>query len=417
VQRGASRTGPSIDDAFLRDALARYVATDSRNPAFTDGATDESALAAAVGEDLREAGLEVRTVSAGPGRDSVVGRLPGSGGGRSLMLYAHLDTVGVEGMADPFEARVVGERLHGRGAYDMKAGLASCVAVARALAASPRRCAGDVLVVGAADEETESAGMLAVLREVRTDAAIVTEPTDLRVCVAHKGFVWVRVTTFGRAAHGSRFAEGIDANMRMGRFLARLDALERELREAREPHPLVGPPSLHAAMLRGGTGPSTYADRCDLRVERRTVPGETVAEVEAEIARLLSAVEAEDPTFRGEREVLLARDPFEARADSPVVAALEAAAERAGGAPPGRGGETYWMDAALIAAAGIDTVVFGPGGSGAHAAEEWADLPSLERHAAIVLETALDYCGSALPVAGPGEPVDAKAEAGPPADG
>jgi acetylornithine deacetylase len=252
------------------------------------------------------------------------------------MLYAHLDTVGVEGMADPFDPVVRDGRLHGRGAYDMKGGLASCVAVARALASADERLAGDVRVVGAADEETESLGMQAVLRTLRTDAAIVTEPTDLDVCLAHKGFVWLRVTTHGRAAHGSRFEEGVDANMRMGRFLARLDRLERELREARAPHPLAGPPSLHAATLRGGTGPSTYADRCDLQVERRTVPGESAAQVQEEIERLLAELRRDDPGFRGECEVLLAREPFEARPASPIAAALEAAWERVEGSAPRR---------------------------------------------------------------------------------
>jgi acetylornithine deacetylase len=394
-------TRPTVDTAFLRDALARYVTIDSRNPAFTGGATDESALAATVRKDLEEAGLSAEIVSAGPGRDSVVARLPGSGGGRSLMLYAHLDTVGVEGMERPFQPEVRDGRLYGRGAYDMKAGLASCVAVARALATGARlpggRLAGDVAVVAAADEETESAGMQAVLRETRTDAAIVTEPTDLEICLAHKGFAWVRVTTHGRAAHGSRFEEGVDANLRMGRLLARLEALERELVQRRPTHPLTGPPSLHAATLRGGTGPSTYADRCEVTVERRTVPGERVEDVEGELAAILDELTAADPTFRASSEMLLYREPFEARADSPIVTSLERAWTSVEGAAPRRSGASYWMDAALIAAAGIDTVVFGPGGAGAHAAEEWADLDTLDRHAEIMLAAAGGFCAQPPP--------------------
>ncbi|HSM35125.1 MAG TPA: M20/M25/M40 family metallo-hydrolase [Longimicrobiales bacterium] len=397
----SATTGRDIGSAFLHDALARYVAIDSRNPAFTDGATDEAALARAVRHDLEEAGLSAETVSAGPGRDSVVARLPGTGGGASLMLYAHLDTVGVEGMERPFEPEVRDGRLYGRGAYDMKAGLASCVAVARALAAAARfaggRLAGDVVVVAAADEETESAGMQAVLRETRTDAAIVTEPTDLEICLAHKGFVWLRVTTHGRAAHGSRFDEGVDANMRMGRFLALLEGLERELVERRPAHPLTGPPSLHAATLRGGTGPSTYADRCEVRVERRTVPGERVEDVEGELAAILDHLAVADPTFRASCETLLHREPFEARADSPIVASLERAWTSVVGTAPRRSGATYWMDSALIAAAGIDTVVFGPGGAGAHAVEEWADLDTLDRHAEIMLAATRSFCAQPPP--------------------
>ncbi|MEZ4417336.1 MAG: M20/M25/M40 family metallo-hydrolase [Gemmatimonadota bacterium] len=379
-------------DEFLEDALARYVATPSVNPAFSDGSTHEAAMASVVARDLEEAGLEVTVIAAGPGRDSVVGRLPGTGGGRSLMLNGHLDTVGPGGMERPFEPRLEGRHLHGRGSYDMKSGLASCVAAARALARGPR-LAGDVVVTAVADEEEASLGMQAVLAAVRTDGAIVTEPTELEICIAHKGFLWVELVTHGRAAHGSRFREGIDANLRMGRVLAALEPLERALREGTG-HALLGPGSMHVGTLHGGAGLSVYADRCVAGLERRTLPGERTDEILAELQGLLDTLTWQDPSFRAELRLLLERAPFEAHDGSDVVRTLDRAFAQVQGASPRRQGGSYWMDAAFIQAAGIDTVVFGPSGTGAHADVEWVDLDSLQTHCRVLQQAARTYCAA-----------------------
>ncbi|HEU4455055.1 MAG TPA: M20/M25/M40 family metallo-hydrolase, partial [Longimicrobium sp.] len=322
-----------VDRARFVDLLSRLVRIGSINPAFSDGSTNEAELAAFVAGEMEGLGMETRRFEPEPGRVSVLGRLPGAGGGPSLMLYAHLDTVGIEGMADPFSGEERGGRVYGRGAYDMKGGLAACLSAVRTLRDAGVRLRGDLLIAAVADEEVASIGMAELLRHATADAAIVTEPTEMRICLAHKGFVWLEVETFGRAAHGSRFGEGIDANMRMGRFLARLDGLEKELR-ASPPHPLVGPPSLHAAVLRGGTGASTYAAHCRLEIERRTVPGETEELVLAQIRSITDALAAEDPTFRAEVRATLTRGGFEAPADAPVVrSVLGAAAEVLGSEP------------------------------------------------------------------------------------
>ena len=377
---------------FLWDALARYVGIPSINPAFTDSAAAERELASAVARDLDAAGLETRVLSSGTNRDSVVGRLPGRGGGRSLMLYAHLDTVGVGAMKDPFGARIEDGRMYGRGTYDMKAGLASCVTAARVLA-ERGGLAGDVFVVAVADEEEASLGMQTVLEHVRTDAAVITEPTELEICVAHKGFVWFTVTTHGRAAHGSRFEEGVDANLMMGRVLSALSELEAKVREG-ERHTLLGPGSLHVGTLAGGSGMSVYADRCELGLERRTLPGERPENLLEELRRMLRRLgEARGP-FRAEARVDLARSPFEAHADSTVVATLSNVAADHLQAAPRVQGATYWMDAAFTSEAGIDTVVFGPIGAGAHADVEWVDLESVRRHCEILIDTASHYCAS-----------------------
>ena len=293
-----------IDRPYLEQTLASLVRINSVNPKFSGGSTDESAIAAHLQGVLSALGMEVTPYDAAPRRTSVVGRLRGTGGGRSLMLYGHIDTVGIEGMKAPLSGRSRDGRLYGRGAYDMKGGVAACVAAVKAVVDSGSALAGDVVFVGAADEEVASIGTSEVLKHVRTDAAIVTESTELQLCLAHKGFCWMEVEVEGRAAHGSRFEEGIDANMAMGRFLGRLDSLERELRR-RAPHGLVGPPSLHAAVILGGTGTSTYAAHCRLEIERRTIPGETEAGALAEIQQILDTLAEEDSKFRARVRQLL----------------------------------------------------------------------------------------------------------------
>jgi acetylornithine deacetylase len=200
------------------------------------------------------------------------------------------------------------------------------------------------------------------------------------------------VQTTGRAAHGSKFDLGIDANLMMGQFLARLRGLERELR-ARPPHPLVGPPSLHAALLQGGSGLSTYAASCTVQIERRTVPGETEAQAVAEIQAIVDALSAEDPEFHATVRCFFARDPFEVTPEAAIVRAVDTAARTVRGRPARHMGDTPWMDAALLQAAGVETVVFGATGAGAHADVEWVDLESVFQLSEILAEAAVTYCG------------------------
>ena len=315
---------------------------------------------------------------------SVIGTARGSSGGPSLMLCAHLDTVGTAGRAAPHAPRTEAGRLHGRGAYDMKGGLAACMLAGAA--AAREGPAGDVIVAAVADEEHASLGIRAVLERVRPDACVVTEPTSLRVCVAHKGFAWWRLEARGRAAHGSRPDLGVDAIAAMGPVLVALGALERRL--AGRTHPLLGRASVHASLIAGGQELSSYPEACRLDVERRTLPGETPEGLRAELDGLLEAVRRAAPGAELHGEVTLVRDPFEEDPEAPVVRALRAQAARVLGADPLVVGETPWMDAAFTRAAGVSTVVFGPHGEGAHAVEEWVDLASVGACAEVLLATA-----------------------------
>jgi acetylornithine deacetylase len=362
--------------------LADLVATDSVNPSLVPGGAGEARLAALLAGWAREAGLAVEVLEATPGRPSVVVRAPARPtGGRTLLLCGHIDTVTVAGMDEPFSARVEGDSLHGRGAYDMKAGLAAALVACREAAALG--LAGDVVVAAVADEEHASLGIQEVLGAVRADAAIVTEPTELEVVVAHKGFVWAEIDVAGRAAHGSRPHLGADAIVRAGPVLTALGELDARL--AGRTHPLLGRASVHASLIEGGDELSSYPARCRISLERRTLPGETAAGVEAELGALIDGVEAT-------RRTLLVREPFEIAAGAEIVEVVRAAATEVLGTPPAIGGASYWADAAFIAAAGIPTVLFGPGGEGAHAAAEWVSLADTEAVAGTLVAVAQRFC-------------------------
>jgi acetylornithine deacetylase len=365
----------------LVDLLSRLVAIDSVNPSLVPGGAGEGAIAAFVAGWARDAGLEAQVLEDTPGRPSVIVRSRGAGGGRTLLLCGHLDTVTVAGMDAPLTPRVDGDRLYGRGAYDMKAGVAAALLACSEAAA--RGLAGDVVVAAVADEEHASLGVREALRAVEADAAIVTEPTELDLVVAHKGFVWAEIDVAGRAAHGSRPHLGVDAIVKAGPVLIALGALDGRL-AARE-HPLLGRGSVHASVISGGAELSSYPARCVIGLERRTLPGETAAGVEAELAALVAEAGVE-ATHR----ILLVREPFETDPTSPVVAALVDARRNATGLTPGVAGASYWADSAFLGAAGIPTVVFGPGGEGAHADVEWVSIDDT----VAVVETLIAVAGA-----------------------
>lgn len=359
------------------ELLASLVAIDSINPDLVQGAAGEVELANFVAVWCRRAGLEVEVEEVSSRRLNVIATARGSGGGRSLLLNAHMDTVGVEGMDEPFSGRIAEGRLYGRGAYDMKGGLAAIM-----LAASRAKEAcleGDVIVTAVCDEEVASIGTAAIAAARRADAAIVSEPTEERVCIAHKGFVSWEIETTGRAAHGSRPDLGVDAIARMGGVLVALEKLEQRL-TAGHGHPLLGTGSVHASLIAGGQEYSSYPARCLLVGERRTIPGETPDMVAREVRELLGEIE-------GSSRVRLSRPPFETRAEEPIVQHVGRLAGTTDVVGVG-----FWADSALLSAAGIPTVLFGPSGEGAHAAVEWVDLASVERCAALYLSVAESFC-------------------------
>ena len=383
----------SIDKEYLTTAIRELVRINSINSTLTPDGKGEAEIAAFMAFKLKELGLDVTNTEIAPGRFNTVGILKGSGGGKSLLLNGHMDTVGVGGMTiDPFGGELRAGRVYGRGAQDMKGSLAAMMTAAKALVDANTRLRGDLLIAGVADEEHSSLGTEALVKEFKADGAIVTEPTDMHVCRAHRGFVWFEVEVIGRAAHGSRYNEGIDANMRMGRFLVELEKLEQELLQ-REPHELAGPPSLHAAMIHGGTEISTYADRCLLKVERRTVPGETVEGTTAELQQIVDRLEKQDSSFKATVKVAFWRKPFEIRPDASIVQIVDKIVDERLGYHPEHTGQSFWTDAALTSDAGMETMLLGPKGDGLHSAEEWVEVDSVVDLAFVLAETTIKYCG------------------------
>lgn len=386
---------PQVDAQEVADLLARLVSIDSQNPVLVPGAAGESEIAHAIADITEAGGMEVKLIEAAPGRTNVLARLRGTGGGRTLLLNGHVDTVALGEMENPLSPSVRDGRMYGRGVYDMKAGVTAMLVAALTL--SKARPAGDLLLMAVADEEYASIGTQYVLdhmrlRGIKADGAIVTEPTELELLLAHKGFAWAEICTLGRAAHGSKRAEGVDAIFHMARVLRRLEQLDNEL-QASPAHTLLGHGSLHASIISGGSGLSTYPDSCVLQIERRTLPGEDEGSVAAELEALLQAEHDIDPSFAATSRVTLYRAPLEVAEDEEIVRSLQAAVASVLGATAPIQGAAYWMDAALIASAGIPTVAFGPHGEGAHSKVEWVELASVVHCAQVLVQTAYNFCG------------------------
>jgi acetylornithine deacetylase len=373
--------------------LCRLVEADSVNPSLVPGAAGEAEAAEVARKALAEAGLDASLQEVAPGRPNAIGVLEGRAPGPTVMLCGHLDTVGVEGMSNPFTPRVEHGRVYGRGTQDMKGGVAAMIAAAAVLRESWTR--GRLVVACVADEEHMSLGAEAVAREWTGDAAIVTEPTDLTMAIGHKGFVWLSIETRGRAAHGSRPAEGRDAIAHMGRVLVALEALDRDL-QSRPPAPYQGTASLHASIIRGGRELSVYPDHCVVDIERRTVAGESEETARTEIESILTRLHGEDAAFDGRVRIQAGRPPHCLDAAHPLAQAVSAALERSGrsGAP---GGMSFWTDAAILSASGTPSLLFGPGGAGLHSVEEYVNVDDLYVCRDVIVDSVRTFVAGVAP--------------------
>lgn len=381
-----------IDPARAATVLADLVKIESINPELVPGGSGEAKIATYVADFLRSAGLKTRIRKLGRGRANVVGVLRGRGDGRSLMLNGHLDTVGVAGMEAPFSAEIRNNRLYGRGAQDMKGGIAAALMAAATLAAGPR-LRGDLVIAAVADEEYKSSGTRALLEEITTDAAIVMEPTGLEVATAHKGFAWAEIETLGNAAHGSRPQEGLDAIAMMGRVLGGIESLQEKLDEAGA-HPLLGHASVHASIISGGQELSSYPARCQLSVERRLLPGEDASTFKRELGEIIANLSHQERKFRARTTLGYSALALETAPESPIAQALLDCARKVIGPSAKFGAQSFWTDAALLNEAGIASVLFGPGGAGLHSTVEYVSLPEVAQCAQTLVECAQEFCGA-----------------------
>jgi len=372
------------------DILRDLIAIDSVNPSLASSGGGEAEIANAIAATLRQGGLDVEIQEVAAGRSNVIGILEGRQQGRSLMLCGHMDTVGVAGMDAPFDPVQKDGRIYGRGSQDMKGGLASMIAAIVRIAENGGLAAGRMLLAAVVDEEYASIGADALVTKWKADAAVVGEPTDMKIAVGHKGFEWVEITTEGVAAHGSRPADGRDAIMRMARVLARLEKLDHEI-QSRKPHPIHGTGSLHASLINGGRELSTYPDWCTLQMERRTIAGEPNRCAFLEVEKILDDLKSEDPEFKASAKFLFSRPPYLTPEDHDLpqmIGALVAGR----GMKPVRGGMTFWTDAAILGEAGIPSIVFGPRGAGLHSTLEYVFEEDVLACRDILIELATGFC-------------------------
>lgn len=372
-------------------ALTRaLVQIDSRNPTLSADGPGERNIALALGRVLEKWGFSVEVGDSD--RPNLIARI-GPRDAPAIMFGGHLDTVGVEGMThDPFSGDIKDGRLYGRGSCDMKSGLAAmCVAALAASMKAESSATRQIVIAAVTDEEYESLGMRAMLDSgVRAEYAILTEPTRLAICPAHRGFVWSEIEFTGRAAHGSRWDIGIDAIRHAGLVLTGVDDLDAGELQNRT-HPLLGRGSIHASTIVGGIGMSTYPDKCILRIERRTIPGESADDSLTELRSICDQVRARRPDLDATVRLIAAQEPSDVQVDAPVVRALVKALEGEQLPAPVEG-LSAWTDAALLNAAGIPAVCFGPGDIAlAHAAEEFVPVAEIEKATRVLTRVAFDW--------------------------
>lgn len=354
----------------------------------------ETDIAQYIASWLAHRHIETHWLEPTKGRPSVVGVVRGTGGGKSIMLNGHIDTVTTASYeGEPLSGAIRDGKLYGRGAADMKCGVAAIMIALAEAKKSPLK--GDVIFTGVADEEDLSIGTEQVLQAGwRADAAMVCEPTNEDLIVGHKGFIWFEVNIHGKAAHGSRFDLGVDAVRNAGYFLVELDKYAERLENGTE-HPLMGYPSVHASMVKGGEEPASYPAKCSIVVERRTVAGETEEQVYAEMEGLLQGAARQAHTFEYELRTTFSRKPERLARDHPLVSLVSGQLKKVSGKEPTLRAESFWTDCALIDGAGIPVVMYGPYGEGLHAKEEWADVESIRSVASSVIAVTQEFCGSA----------------------
>ncbi len=387
-------TQPNIDRNALTQTLRDMVAIDSTNPSLVQDAAGETEIADYLEQWMKAHGLDTTRHEVQPGRPNVVGILHGTGGGKTLLLNGHTDTVGTDYMTiDPFNPVTKQGRLYGRGSFDMKGGLAASMAAIKTIIEEGTELKGDVILAAVCDEEYASIGTEHLMKHTTADAAIVGEFTAGNIQVAHKGFAWVNVETHGVAAHGSLYRVGVDAIAKMGHLLVGLEELGRQL-EGTE-HPLVGPGSVHASTIQGGSELSTYPDSCRLQLERRLIPGEDRGDVEAEISKLVESLGEADPKFDADYAITFYRGPMEIPTDEEICCVLMEGSEKLLGKTPRYVGGTGWMDTQIIYSRGTPAVAHGPNGYGAHAKEEWVDLQSVYETAQVHWYAINEFCGEA----------------------
>jgi acetylornithine deacetylase len=386
------RTSLKVDSDLTLKLLKDLIKIPSVNPSIEEDYNEE-AIANYIARWFRKSRrFHVIEQTVDKNRFNVIAILEGKGHGRSLMLNGHMDTVGTSYMTvNPFHPVIRAGRIYGRGACDMKGALAAMMSAVLALANLNEPLDGGVIFSGVVDEEHGSKGTSKLVERFRCDAAIVGEPTDLDIAIAHKGYAWLEVETLGKEAHGSVPEQGVDAIANMATLISRLEPLRRQHQLMK--HPLVGTPKIHTATISGGTDWSTIPGRCVLGLERRLVPGEKPDDSLKEIRKIIQAASKKDSEFQATVRLIHHADSMEVDAGLPHIKILQENVKRLGG--EGRiVGAPYWTDASILVNRGkTPSCLFGPGDIRvAHSKNENVKITDVALATRIYVATALQYC-------------------------
>ena len=375
-------------DNRIISLLTELVQINSINRTLSDG-PGEQAIAEFSARNLTALQLNAEIQDVGPNQRNVVAVVPGKDRRRSILLNAHLDTVGVEGMDEPFTLRREGDRLYGRGTYDMKGSVAIMLLLAEYFTRNPPPL--DILLTFVSDEEDKSTGMEYLVENwlPRVTPApvggIFLEPTEEDIGVCHKGFIWYELTVAGKAAHGSRPEQGIDAILPLRSAMQEISNIQDELHN-RTPDPLLGHAAIHSSIIRGGSELSVIPSNSCLQWERRTLPDESPPDFDGELERIIQAVNHHPGDHTAQGREFFVRPPYRVPDDAEILKRLEKATPQSR-----RVGLSFWADSALAGAIGIPSLLFGPIGHGAHAIDEWVSLKSLLNVYDVLKKLITDY--------------------------
>jgi acetylornithine deacetylase or succinyl-diaminopimelate desuccinylase len=349
-------------------------------------------------------GIDVELIPVVDGRCNVVATLKGTGGGKRLLFTGHTDTVPPYDMPDPYEVKIVDGVMYGRGVVDMKGGLACMMMAMAAIKRAAITLSGDLIFAALIDEEAKSLGTRAWLESCGSlpDGAIVSETSNMDICIGHRGLEWFEFTFHGKTVHGGRQKEGINAIQKAMKFINRLEDDLIPAIESKKPHPVIGSPSMNYGLIRGGTQPSTVAGECILQIDRRWIPGENFNDIIQEYQQIIDELSAEDPKFKADLKVMdisymdekYIHEVMDTDAGDPVVKAAEKAIEEVMGKKALMRPFTAWTDGGLINYYGkVPTIVLGPGEmESAHSATEHLEVSSLVPAVRIYGAIACDFC-------------------------
>lgn len=382
-----------IDSSQLLKLLQNLIKIESINPSLAKEGSGESEIAHFIADYLKDLGLQIKFQKIGKNRLNTIGILKGSAGGRKLILNGHTDTVSVSNMKiEPFNPIFKNGKVYGRGASDMKSGLAMMIMALQTILHKEQELPGDIILGFVADEEYASLGTEEFVKEYKADGGIVCEPSNMNIIIAHKGFVWIKVNLHGKSAHGSLKDFGIDAIIKAGKFLVKVEELEKNVLSNKK-NAVLGTPSIHASLINGGTELSTYPDNCEIKLERRNLPGEIQEMISNEIKTIINNLKQEDDKFEADYDIFFYRSPLEISRNERIIKSLEQSCIDLGYKPK-FGGFAGWTDAALMNDTGTPTVIFGPKGTGNHADVEYVNFKSVVKSTEILVNTIIDFCNN-----------------------